>query len=576
MRFHCFWMILSVVWCFLGSAANAQVSPGFSLNRYEPAERGSDWLVGESLDLRGTLKSRWGLTADYAYRPLVLYEGDDDSTPIVSNDVYGHVGGALVLWDRLRVGLSFPLQLFNSGQSVTVDETVYHAETGIAAGDLRLGADVRLAGTYGDVFTLAIGSRFFLPTGSVKGYTSDGKIRVEPRLIAAGAYRSLVYAARLSFLYRGLTAAVAGEPYGSEMGAALSVGWRGLHNNLVVGPELSAATVVAKSRAVFKSYTTPVEAIISAKYRFSDLGVGLGAGPGLNHGFGTPALRIVGSIEWLPESSPARQSVRTSGDTDHDGIPDARDACVNAPGLLNQDPEINGCPAPEDRDGDGILDKNDACPEELGTDSDDPKRNGCPVPPDRDGDKISDDVDACPDQQGEPNEDPIRNGCAPLPDHDGDGIIDDQDACPEQKGIPNRNARKNGCPLVAITKDQIVINERIEFEVDEMVLRPESEVVLAAIVTVLNEHPEIAKVSVEGHTDNRGTRRRNLEMSRLRAAAVVNWLIGHGIDKSRLVSVGYGKEKPIDTNNTESGRQNNRRVEFRIVKQNLKSKEGTR
>ena len=82
----------------------------------------------------------------------------------------------------------------------------------------------------------------------------------------------------------------------------------------------------------------------------------------------------------------------------------------------------------------------------------------------------------------------------------------------------------------------------------------------------MKDHPEIKKVRVEGHTDNRGGKAKNQSLSAKRAAAVVQWLVKKGgIDKSRLTSVGIGMEKPIDDNATEEGRRVNRRVEFHIV-----------
>ncbi len=83
-------------------------------------------------------------------------------------------------------------------------------------------------------------------------------------------------------------------------------------------------------------------------------------------------------------------------------------------------------------------------------------------------------------------------------------------------------------------------------------------------MTIFNEHPEIKKVRVEGHTDNRGGAAMNMGLSSRRAASVAAWLIKHGVDKSRLSSKGFGLTKPIDSNATEEGRQNNRRVELHI------------
>ena len=80
----------------------------------------------------------------------------------------------------------------------------------------------------------------------------------------------------------------------------------------------------------------------------------------------------------------------------------------------------------------------------------------------------------------------------------------------------------------------------------------------------MKTHPEIKKVRVEGHTDKTGSAALNKKLSADRAAQVKTWLTKHGIEASRLSSQGFGPDKPIDTNETEQGRKNNRRVEFHI------------
>jgi outer membrane protein OmpA-like peptidoglycan-associated protein len=87
---------------------------------------------------------------------------------------------------------------------------------------------------------------------------------------------------------------------------------------------------------------------------------------------------------------------------------------------------------------------------------------------------------------------------------------------------------------------------------------------LTAVGKILGDHPEITNVRIEGHTDNRGGAAMNLNLSGKRAASVLTWLMRHGIDKSRMSSKGFGLTRPIDSNTTEEGRQNNRRVEFHI------------
>jgi outer membrane protein OmpA-like peptidoglycan-associated protein len=126
--------------------------------------------------------------------------------------------------------------------------------------------------------------------------------------------------------------------------------------------------------------------------------------------------------------------------------------------------------------------------------------------------------------------------------------------------------RTNGCPpaRIDIVKQEILITEPIRFKFDSAVILPESDRILDAVREILAAHPEIAHMRVEGHTDHKGSARYNQGLSQRRAQAVVTWLTRHGIDRRRLTAQGFGFARPIDTNDTEEGRQSNRRVEFHL------------
>ena len=99
-----------------------------------------------------------------------------------------------------------------------------------------------------------------------------------------------------------------------------------------------------------------------------------------------------------------------------------------------------------------------------------------------------------------------------------------------------------------------------------------SDELLTQVAEVLREHPEIKKVEVQGHTDNRGAAAYNKKLSDRRAKSVVRWLVERGhIDADRLEPKGYGMDQPIDDNSTEEGRQRNRRVQFKIVSQDKRT-----
>jgi OmpA-OmpF porin, OOP family len=568
--------------------AQAQTTPGLALDRFEPSETGSEWFVQDTLDIRGTFRPAVGVVADYGFKPYVLLNPDgSENTSIVTDQFFLHIGGSLVILDRLRLGVSLPVAVQQEGSSTgaVVNGQRIVGNGGAGVGDFRIAADLRLIGNYGDAFTLGFGGRIWFPTGDAQKLLGDGDFRGGPRLAAAGDVGALAYAASVGVIYRENNQPFAGHPTGSEVDFGLALGLRAAEKKLLIGPEFYGSTVVADSNAVFGARTTPLAILGSGHYTAGDFRFGLGAGPGLSHAAGTAAFRALASIEFVPRVEPPpppdrdgdgipddqdacpdvrgvrTDDPRTNGcppDRDHDGIIDAEDACPDVPGVRTDDPKTNGCPP--DRDKDGIIDAEDACPDVPGVRTEDPKTNGCP--PDRDKDGIIDAEDACPDVPGVRTDDPKTNGCPS--DRDKDGIPDTVDACPDAPGPPNADPKKNGCPLAIIKDNQIQITEQIKFRFGLAVLDPVSDPVLDAVLKVMQAHTEILKVTVEGHTDNKGTAELNKRLSNARAGAVVAWLVQHGIDPTHLTSIGFGLERPIDTNDTDAGRANNRRVEFHI------------
>lgn len=562
----------SLVFCpvlaalFVANRTAAQSASGFSINRFQPAERGSEWFASDTLDLRGKHRLALGVVGDWAHRPLVIYDeqGDYYRAPI-SNQLILHAGGALNLIDRFRFAFSLPLYVVNRGVPGTVGGVRYEAKEGAGVGDLRLSGDVRLFGKYGDKFTTALGLQLHLPTGAEAAYTSDGKARLVPHWLTAGDIGVFTYATSVGLDGRFRTKDFAYQAFGPELTFAVAAGIRAANKKLVIGPEFYGSTVVSdKGDGFFKKRTTPLELLFGGHGRIGDFQLGLGVGPGISRGIGAPDIRVVSSIVWFPEP-PKPAPVVPPTDRDGDGIADGADACPDAMGPRSSNPNENGCPIPTDRDNDGIIDDIDACPDEPGVKSDDAKKNGCPLPKDRDHDGVIDSTDACPDESGVVSDDPQKNGC-PLPkDSDGDGITDDFDACIHDRGPANPDPKKHGCPKVIVVADEVKILERIEFDTNRATIRPDSDGILKAIAEILQQHQEIQKVQVQGHTDNKGGKAHNMGLSERRAASVVKWLVAHGIDIKRLESKGFGQEQPVDTNDTELGRQNNRRVQFIIL-----------
>jgi outer membrane protein OmpA-like peptidoglycan-associated protein len=111
-----------------------------------------------------------------------------------------------------------------------------------------------------------------------------------------------------------------------------------------------------------------------------------------------------------------------------------------------------------------------------------------------------------------------------------------------------------------------VILQRVFFAVNDDVVLAESFPLLGQVAAVLQDHAEIERVRVEGHTDAVGERGWNLDLSQRRARAVLKLLVAEGVDAGRLEAVGYGFDRPVASNEVEDGRAKNRRVEFTIVR----------
>ncbi|AKT37490.1 OmpA family protein [Chondromyces crocatus] len=581
----------------LAGSALAQTQPaaeGFALSRFQPAPAGDRMFGVPSPFAAGPMTPHVMLLGDYAQEPLVLRSSDnEDLGAVVGNQFLLHLNVSMALWNRITLNVNMPFA-FQGGSGGSVNGTALPAPNGAGLGDLRLGARGTLFGDYHDAFQIAIGGYVWLPTGSREAYAGDGGVRGVPQLIVGGMVDRFIWTASAGVELRPTTAFANVESgtmvqWGAGLGYQVSEDRR-----LQLNAELAGGVGLGDTQL----RTTNVELLLGGRYRFAGaMEAGLGVGPGLTPGIGTPSFRGVALLAYTPEVKPpvvdrdgdgiadvddacpdvkgvASEDRSKHGcpppppDTDKDGILDAQDACPTEPGVPNVDPAKHGCPPPKDLDKDGILDPDDACPGIPGVADPDPKLNGCP-PPDRDGDGVPDKVDVCPDIPGVATNDPQTNGCPP--DTDGDGIRDDSDACPREKGKPNADPEKHGCPTaVRVTEKEIIILQQVQFDTAKATIRAVSNELLDEVAGVLADHPEILKIEVQGHTDNRGAAAYNRKLSQDRADSVVKALAQRGIAASRLSAKGYGPDTPIADNKTEAGRQKNRRVQFQITEKQSK------
>jgi OmpA-OmpF porin, OOP family len=115
-----------------------------------------------------------------------------------------------------------------------------------------------------------------------------------------------------------------------------------------------------------------------------------------------------------------------------------------------------------------------------------------------------------------------------------------------------------------LEKNKVIILKNIYFDTDKSDLLPPSNQELQELLKFMETYPKL-RIEVRGHTDNHGGHDYNIQLSIRRAQQVIAFLVSHGIQKERLHAAGYGSTVPISDNDTETGRQLNRRVEFQIL-----------
>ena len=171
---------------------------------------------------------------------------------------------------------------------------------------------------------------------------------------------------------------------------------------------------------------------------------------------------------------------------------------------------------------------------------------------DADGDGVADDSDRCPDTPPGVNVD--ARGC-PL-DSDNDGVADYADRCANTPA--GATVDEWGCPVAG---EVIFSADSLNFAFDSAALTADARRALDAAAVVIRDNPGV-QLDLIGHTDSRGSEVYNLGLSERRARAAVAYLVGKGVAADQLRAIGRGEAEPIASNDTDSGRARNRRVEL--------------
>lgn len=519
--------------------------PRGALDAFNPSPAGDSFFSLPSADVPGKMRLSAQVLASYAHDPLVVRTlSGSQKIEWVRDQALLHIQASLEAFRLFKLDFDMPVVMAVGGTSGGLGNISVTSPSGASAGDLRAGLRFALLHQRGFVPAAGLHFNLWAPLGSATSMAGAGVIRYQPGISIGAEYTHFLWGASVGARFQPETAsALIGSRVVGGFGAA--VRWWGL----TVGPEVhyQVGTGDKRDPVVSKASAGGAELLLGARYKIGPISLGAAGGPGFGSGPGTPSYRLIASVggtfDLLPNDDGDGRAAGARG-------PAARPAA--AP------PAPSG---PVDTDGDTVIDSEDACPTVVGDPTPGAYRRGCPKDRDRDG--IPDVDDRCPDVPGVESPNPEKNGC-PL-DSDGDGITDDKDACPFEKGKPNADPKKHGCPdSVRIEGSQIIILQQVNFETARDEIKKDSHDLLSQVAAVLKDHPEIARLAVDGHTDNRGGDKPNVNLSERRAIAVVRWLVEHGVDARRLEARGFGARRPIADNKTEAGRARNRRVEFLI------------
>lgn len=476
--------------------------------------------------------------------------GESSGAP-VATQLITYLDAGFEVLDRFGFQIQLPIAVVQTGEQTnaanndSAKQAVDLSTVGVM--DLRLDGRAILFRTDDRMLKLGANVSAWLPTGNNNSFDGDGSASGGFGVSGELDFKEFFFVLNTGLHFRppnGLNDFVVSNEWTWGVGGFIPL--RG--GSVRVGAQIFGSTGVGRD-TTFTTDNTPLEWMAEGRLWTDEAKqgyVGLGGGTRLTAGY-APDFRgvfVAGYSFGLRDTDPnapgkrwkAQRFSDHGADTDKDGLPDDVDLCPSEAEDGKPSNPDDGCPALPDRDSDGIPDLSDKCPDQA-----------------EDFDKV-DDLDGCPED-----------------DADKDNIPDGEDACPKEPGEPSAEPAKNGCPqfIRRISgSSEIQILKQVQFATGSARILQNSYGILDEVVRLLKVNPEIKHVSIEGHTDNRGSDELNEKLSSDRANSVMQYLIDQGgIAASRLSAKGFGPQRPIADNNLNEGRQKNRRVEFHITEQ---------
>lgn len=570
--------LLVVVLAVLSHGQAARAQRAFYLDRVQVGGAPDDGLVTRRVYMSPETRIYGSTTLGYVVDALRASTVASDSRiqdkieNLIQQQVISYFNAGVEIGGRVSLGISVPVAWAQSGGQVPIPgsrpppPSIFPIDTGSALYDASLEARVLAYNDEARKFRFGLGGALFVPSGNFSRGGSDNNVTLYLYGAVEKTFGPLLIAGSLGPHFRplrGIDGTDSRLDVASELRTNVAA-FLDLQERLRVGAEINGMIGIDQNErgasTFFKAPATPFEWLGSARLLLGATKrtyVRASVGTRFTDGYGAPDLRVMLSIgRWA-----LLEDIMPKDNTHVRGAP--------GPDTARPGPD-------QDSDGDGFPDSIDACPQQPEDGLDPNPADGCPITADRDGDGIPDIQDKCPDEPEDLDHIQDEDGC-PETDADGDGVPDVRDACPLVPGVEQGDPKRDGCPVHAAPKKLVIeadkgelrLLEPVQFETATADLKPVSYSLLDEVVNVLLDSPTI-RLSVFGHTDNRGAPAYNQDLSQRRAAAVVKYLTDKGIPANRLEAKGFGAERPVATNDTAEGRATNRRVEFKIIQQDPK------
>ena len=515
----------------LAAGSSSAQDARFDVQAFRPLGAPQDLVVvGQSRPL-SHLSISGGAFLNFSLDPLVLVAAGTKAKAlsVVGSRLQLDVMASVGLLDWVEVGVDMPLVLAQGSDNLEAIGTEGYIQS-FVPGDLRLTAKVAIPGLrrapedpgLGASLTFGLG----LPTGVQEAFASDGETTYTPGLVMDYRFDSGILVA----LNTGFWLRPERQFAGVQWGNAATFGL-GAEVPILRSRGITAVGMLSGSTPLGKlpnsTQQIPAELLLGLRwYNSTGLTFTVGGGGGCGCSLTSPSLRVFSSVVWVPGKTNEWAALER----------------------FKKPPE-----PPVDPDGDSVIGEGDRCPSISGL----VENGGCPDT-DTDKDTVVDRLDRCPVDAGS-----TQYGGCPDPDKDGDALVDRLDRCPD---VPQGPRGQDGCPFAHRKGNKILILDQVHFATDQDIILPESFPILEEVAQVMLEHAEIQRVLVEAHTDARATDSYNYDLSRRRAASVMNFLLDSGIAVERLCSAGYGRSRPVtgNENRNEAEMAANRRIEFTI------------